>query len=293
MSGIKNLIEISVPEMKKKFPGTYLDDDLMIIDEVGSITMPPEPRRTKCLLVAVCLGGSASYTIGVKEQKVEKNDVLIITNDQVISSIRTSSDISGMGVFISVRLFQEIVKDITEMSQLFIFSQMHPVFRLEPKEVNKLVGYIKMLKEKVQDTEHHFRRNLVCSLASTTIIDLSNAIYRIQNQEITRRTRADIIFSNFLTLLEQNFRTERRVGWYAQKLNLSPKYFSECIKSVSKQSPNAWIDDYVCLEIRVLLKNTQNTIKEIANDLHFPNQSFLGKYFKEHVGMSPSEYRNM
>jgi AraC-like DNA-binding protein len=60
---------------------------------------------------------------------------------------------------------------------------------------------------------------------------------------------------------------------------------------VSKQSPNEWIDHYVSMEMRVLLKNSTLSIKEIAQQLHFPNQSFLGKYFKEHVGMSPSQYR--
>jgi AraC-like DNA-binding protein len=66
---------------------------------------------------------------------------------------------------------------------------------------------------------------------------------------------------------------------------------SEVVKLISKRTPNDWIDHYVVLELRVLLKNSTKTIKEITEELHFPNQSFLGKYFKEHVGVSPSEYR--
>ena len=81
------------------------------------------------------------------------------------------------------------------------------------------------------------------------------------------------------------------MGWYASQLNISPKYLSEVVKQVSKRTPNDWIDHYVVLELRVLLKNSTKNIKEITEELHFPNQSFLGKYFKEHVGMSPSEYR--
>ena len=60
---------------------------------------------------------------------------------------------------------------------------------------------------------------------------------------------------------------------------------------MSKRTPNGWIDHYVMLELRVLLKNTTKSIKEITEELNFPNQSFLGKYFKEHAGMSPSEFR--
>ena len=66
---------------------------------------------------------------------------------------------------------------------------------------------------------------------------------------------------------------------------------SELIKQVSKRTPNEWIDSYVMLEIRVLLKNTTKSIKEIAEAVNFPNQSFFGKYFKEHMGMSPTEFR--
>ena len=81
------------------------------------------------------------------------------------------------------------------------------------------------------------------------------------------------------------------MGWYAQQMCITPKYLSETVKQVSKRTPNDWIDHYVSLEIRVLLKNSTMSIKQIAQTLNFPNQSFLGKYFKEHVGMPPTKYR--
>ena len=69
------------------------------------------------------------------------------------------------------------------------------------------------------------------------------------------------------------------------------KYLSESVKSVSRRTPNQWIDNYVVIELRVMLKNSTKSIKQITEEMNFPNQSFLGKYFKEHVGMSPSEFR--
>ena len=92
-------------------------------------------------------------------------------------------------------------------------------------------------------------------------------------------------------MVETNFRRERRVGWYAEQLGITPKYLSETVKNVSRRTPNEWIDRYVTLEIRVLLKTSTKSIREIAEELHFPNQSFLGKFFREHVGVSPSSYR--
>ena len=120
--------------------------------------------------------------------------------------------------------------------------------------------------------------------------DLSNVIYRVQ-QDHKPQSRADVIFTKFIKLVENYYKQERRVGWYAQQLCITPKYLSETVKSVSRRTPNEWIDNYVTLELRVLLKDSTKSIKEIAEELNFPNQSFLGKYFKEHVGMPPSEYR--
>ena len=63
------------------------------------------------------------------------------------------------------------------------------------------------------------------------------------------------------------------------------------VKRISGRTALEWIENYVTMELRVALKNSTRSIKEIAEDMNFPNQSFLGKYFKEHVGMTPSEYR--
>jgi AraC-like DNA-binding protein len=81
------------------------------------------------------------------------------------------------------------------------------------------------------------------------------------------------------------------VGWYAEQMGITPKYLAETIKTVSQRSPNAWIDQYVVLELRVMLRNTTKSIRQISEEMNFPNQSFMGKYFKEHVGVTPSEYR--
>jgi AraC-like DNA-binding protein len=121
--------------------------------------------------------------------------------------------------------------------------------------------------------------------------DLSNVVQRMLNTDSMRQTRAEIIFTKFIKLLEGNFKQERRVGWYAEQLNITPKYLSETIKNVSRRTPNEWIDNYVTIEMRIQLRNSTKSIKEIAEEMNFANQSFLGKYFKEHVGISPSEYR--
>jgi YesN/AraC family two-component response regulator len=169
----------------------------------------------------------------------------------------------------------------------------NPVVALTPREQQVYTTYFMAIREKMADTDHHYRIQLVKSLLLAMFYDMSNVIWRVQQSGTKPLSRADTIFAGFIQLLEQNFRTERRVSWYARQLNITPKYMSEVVKQISQRTSNEWIDSYVILEIRVLLKNTTKSIKEITEELHFPNQSFLGKYFKERMGVNPSEYRRM
>jgi AraC-like DNA-binding protein len=264
----------------------------MLFNEVSQLPIPMEPRRMGCKLFALCTQGKAQYSVDTVEYTVYANDMMIISEGQITDDVMLSRDFNGMGIIVSDDFFNEIVKDVHELSTLFLFTRANPVCHLTQQECDNIVDYFRMLKQKTDDLKHHFRRETVRSLLTTMIYDLSNIIFRMQNTVDRRQTRGEAIFTQFLQLVELNFRHERRVSWYAKQLCISPKYLSEIIKQVSRRTPNDWIDNFVTLEIRVLLRNSTKSIKEIAQELNFPNQSFFGKFFKEHVGVSPSQYRN-
>jgi len=190
----------------------------------------------------------------------------------------------------SYNFFDETVKGVHDLSSLFLFAKYNPVYHLMQEEADCIREYYHMIMQKVDNHEHRFRLPTVQSLIATMIYDVSNAMYRIQCSS-GPNNRAEEIFHDFILLVEQNFRRERRVAWYSGQLCLSPKYLSEMVKSVSGNTPSDWIDHYVMIELRVLLRNTAFSVKEIAHMMNFSNQSFLGKYFKERMDMSPSEYR--
>ena len=95
----------------------------------------------------------------------------------------------------------------------------------------------------------------------------------------------------FLSLVQINYKEQRGLEFYADKLCFTPKYLSKVIKENSGTSANDWIDNHVVLEAKALLKSTNMTIQQISDELNFPSQSFFGKYFKRHVGVSPKEYK--
>lgn len=286
----KTINELSIPFVKEIFAGGSINDELLFVDEFARLPFPNMPRRATCIIMALCLRGKGQYCLDTTAHTVLPNDLLIINEGQMIDNYALSPDFSGIAIMMSKNFFHEIIKGIHELSALFLFSRTHPVFNLSDGDISNISTYLKMLKIKLNDTENHFRTDVVRSLIQTMIYDVSNVIYQMQTTN-RLQTRAEAIFAQFLKLVEENFRSKRKVGWYADQLCITPKYLSETVKHVSRRTPNEWIDNYVILEIRVLLKNSAMSIKEIAECLHFPNQSFLGKYFKEHVGVSPSQYR--
>ena len=95
----------------------------------------------------------------------------------------------------------------------------------------------------------------------------------------------------FMRLVEQSDGRLRRVDDFANQLNITPKYLSTLLKETMSRRPSEMIKLFTLKAIERRLRFTDMTMQEIANDLKFPNASFFGKYVKEHLGMTPLEYR--
>ena len=268
----------------------FLDDDLLLTERIHEAPMPTEPRRMNFILIGLCTQGEVMYELDTQKQIIKPGDILIVSDRHVVDSYQCSKDMRGLCMMLSVQFFREIIQNVSDISALFLFSRLHPVMRLETKEIETFKEYFQVIKQKIGDESNHFRKNLIKTLLLAMFYDLSNIIYRVK-QDDRPRSRAEVIFTRFIVLVERNFRTERRVSWYAEQMCITPKYLSETVKTVSRRTPNEWIDDYIILELRVQLKNSTRNIKEIAATYNFPNQSFFGKFFKEHVGISPLQYR--
>ncbi len=287
-----NYAEITVAHARAFYPkGHFIDEDFLVYEHFCEVPFPWETCRIQCLFFALCTSGEASYTVDAKAFHIKRGDVIIIGEGQVVENFTASDDCDGVAIMISYDFFNDIMAGIHDLNTLFLFSRLHPVFSLAEREMRVISGYTDTIITKIMEPQHHFRRELVSTLMKALIYDISNVIYQYQLVETKRFSRGEVVFFNYIRLVRDHFKHERRVSWYAHQLCITPKYLSETIKTVSKRTPNEWIDYYVVLELRLLLKNSDKSIKEIAEHLNFPNQSFLGKFFKEHVGMSPSAFR--
>ena len=112
-----------------------------------------------------------------------------------------------------------------------------------------------------------------------------------QNITSKQTNRPQQLSDDFLLLVKQHFKQEHSLEFYANKLCVTPKHLTTTIKSTTDFTAKEWIDKYLLLEAKALLKSTNLTIQEIADTLHFTSQDVFSKYVKHHIGITPKEYR--
>ncbi|MDO4958770.1 MAG: AraC family transcriptional regulator [Prevotellaceae bacterium] len=292
-----NKIEtVSLDRLREKHEIPSIGDDLLFFEDIQMIPQLDEPRRMNCIIIGICTEGEGGYTLNENRFSIKPGDALILTEGQIVNEIWMSDNTKGYAMLISRNYIDEVFKELRDMSSLFLLAREHPIFPLNSIEIAKLKQYLDIIRERLKTEDYRFRKEVVRLLLVTMIYDIGSAIMRVMNNsghEGNTNSKAKRCFVQFIQLVEQHYKKERRVSWYANQMGLTPKYLSEIISSTSKRTPNDWIDKYVTTEIRNQLSNTNKKISEIAEDLHFPSQSFLGKYFREIVGLSPSEYRKI
>ncbi len=291
MVGVTDTIkESDLNKAKQWSKSVYLGDDLLLTEHINKAPMPTEPRRMNFILIGLCTKGKILYKLDTVEKVITPGDILIVSERHIVDQYQPSPDMEGLCMMLSINFFHEIIQDVKDVSSLFIFSRSHPVMKLEKRDIETFKEYFYVIQHKIGDKHNHFRKDLIRTLLLAMFYDLSNVIYRVQHDD-QPRSRAEAIFTDFIKRVEVNFKHERRVSWYAEQLGITPKYLSETVKRVSRLTPNEWIENYVMMECRVLLKNSTKSIKVISKELNFPNQSFFGKFFKERSGMSPLNFR--
>ena len=132
-------------------------------------------------------------------------------------------------------------------------------------------------------------RHLFCSV----IYRICDAIISTSKESsiLGAKERSSEYFERLMTLLADNYREQRNVEFYAERMSISSKHLSRVIRGYTGKSVHQWIDEFVALEIKNLLKYSNLSIQQISFELNFPNPSFMGQYFKRITGLTPGEYK--
>ena len=293
--------DISIRRIQEAIPHVKGIENELIIDH--SEFLVPEKRnpihkypiRMDGLFIGLREKGKVRFNINLKEFEVNPNDLVICSPGDLMqsSTLQDGAHLSQI-MMVSSHFLNEMYISLNSFMPFFASQKEHPVFHLTDDEVKELTSYFMLIKQNVE-SDDFFRIDITKRLLAAYLYKLGSILYHhrpeLQAEATKPLKREEILFKEFIRLVSEHHRKERRVDFYADQLYLSPKHFSTVIKKVSGKTAGQWIDEYVILEIKTLLKYSAMSIQEVAYYMNFSNPSFFGKYFKHHTGMSPSEYK--
>ena len=172
--------------------------------------------------------------------------------------------------------------------QTFLAVQDKPVLELTEKQYASVLKYYDMVYSVLGST-NPYKQEIVKHLTCAFFYGLGYYFY--ENNSSKELTNEEMLMQQFIREVQIYYKQERKVLFYAKRLHLSSGYLSTIVKKVSGKTATEWIDNYVILEAKAMLKSRKMNIQQVSNELNFPSQSFFGKYFKRHTGMSPKEYK--
>jgi araC-type DNA-binding domain-containing proteins len=252
------------------------------------------PSRLNALIIGVGTEGETSLTSNLQEFRLKK-DSLFIFSPKHILQVQSNNRFKAHLIVIAPDFLKRINIDTKRMMPLFLQFGSLPCMELTHAESQSLRSFISMVEQELKGSETDFSSEIIGGLIAATIYKVGDILthYLTEHPEVDSpiHNRAVEYFRQFTELLGEHYKHERSVGFYARQLCITPKYLTTLIKRISGKSVSEWIDNYVILEAKTLLKYSNMSVQEIAYYLNFPNQSFFGSYFKRNAGMSPSQYK--
>ncbi|MBO4851246.1 MAG: helix-turn-helix domain-containing protein [Prevotella sp.] len=273
-------------------------DELVVMENIGSV-----PSGNICLqnhgIIFFCTEGRAQFEYDGAVIQLQKNDLFLYMAHSTARNFMASSDFNCRQIWFSrgelwnIETYNMI--SVADMSLL----KLHPVVHLSNDDAILCDTYFQLLCSRIKSSTSVLTTYIVRSLLGTMMLELLS----IMRRNAERKTEQDQqekndsslhkkrIIDNFMKLVEESDGRIRRVDEFASQLNITPKYLSTILKEVMNRRPSTYIQLYTLKAIEYRLRFTDMTMQEISHDLNFPNPSFFGKYCKEHLGMTPLEYR--
>lgn len=283
---------ISIRQIARNVNNDNLNEEILAFDTGFSIENEEAfPLRINALVIALCLSGTGKIGIDLREYKLKKNSLIVIQPKNYIFLSQYSPDFRCAVVACSKRVVDDVFPRLTDILPILIHHRTEPVTQLSDSEADDIFSFYSFLRSKLKGPRTTFLKQKVLCMLQAALYEMMDIHQKNSERIDNQRSRKEEIMAKFILAVSEEFRTQRQVAYYARKLYITPKHLSAVVKEISGRTAGDWIENYVVMEAKVLLKTTDKTIQEITLMLNFANQSFFGKYFKHHTGLSPTAYR--
>lgn len=259
----------------------------------NAINHTEAPIRVLGLTIALCIEGEGEVGIGVKKYRFSKNSLMLLNPNQYVHSLSSLGQVKIKAIGCNLEMIESIMPKISGLLPLLIHNPIESVSSLSEEHSKDIQEYMRIIGEKLKAVDSPLKRTKISNLIQALLCEIIEKHYVSKEGVEKPQSRKEEILSKFILEVLQNFRTQRSVAFYADRLCVTPKHLSAVAKDISGHTASELIDHYVIMEAKIMLAETALTIQEISNKLNFANQSFFGKYFKHLTGYSPSAFRKM
>ena len=248
-------------------------------------------------IIIICTAGTAQFEYDGQTIQLNKNDLFLYMARSVVEKFMSTPDFNCRQVWFSRgEMWNMNMFTKSSLSDVLLLKQ-NPKASLSDTDVALFDSYYQQLSHHMRNSSLVLYPDIVRSIVSTFLLEVLSVLRRGE-----QRTKGDNAFGDtglhgkkladrFMQLAEQSDGRIRRVDEYAKMLNVTPKYLSKLLMETMNKRPSEMIHFFTLQAIENRLRFTDMTMQQIADDLQFSNASFFGKYFKEHSGMTPMEYR--
>ena len=251
------------------------------------------PMRLDALLMVLVLEGSSEIALDYVPYTIGANSFTIIMPTHTIQLNKVSKGFKGKLLVISREFLDECntAKRSPSMAN-YMQLRKNPCTTFEHQETELVNNYIELLRSKIKNRTHFYQKEVMQNAFVGFLLEIANIFMgKKDGLLMPALSRKEELFEQFLQLLFEHCKEQHVVTFYAEKLFITPQYLSLILKELTGKSANKWIDDALIVEAKILLKAPQATVQQVADMLHFSDQSTFGKFFKKHMGISPMEYR--
>ena len=265
-----------------------------------NVDLLSDPIRFSGLTICLIIKGEIKGELNLEEFTLAKDSLLVISENSIVRITHVDwSKIDAYVLFISHQFLTDLNIDLNAIDLKTIVTESKPAFSsLGPSHAETMARYIDLLHiNAVQNSYPNIKRSIARSILQAILYQMLH-FYKdsvtaddAHPEGKKRASRRLNYVHEFMALVRQHHTRQRSIGFYADRLYISPKYLSHIIKDVTGRSAADWIDQFVILEAKNLLRFSNKNIQQIAYALNFSTQSSFGKYFKHLTGMSPTQYQ--
>ena len=274
----------------------YADEHLAFISETEHLSemLGGDGIKTDFVLCIVCASGKLQVAVDGVSQTVCCHQALVCPVNSLLTDYLCSPDFAAFAICASPSIFKDLYLN-KQMWEYYQFVLRNHVVSFEDGDWSRFIRYEELMTDSLADGTKKFQDRIVRSLWQAVIYEFLSVVDRYVahvQPSVDKSIGSELLSSHFMEMLAMSEGRIHSVAEFATRLFVTPKYLSMSVKQTTGKAALAWIHEAVAKEAERLLTHSDQSIKEVADRLNFPNASFFGKFVKQHLGDTPANIQN-